>query len=290
MELMKPRQIENPTANNDVEKLLEPFIKNKEEYIWQIKYDGGSSKIDKTENSINIFHGDNPNRQNVKYPELMQEFKEQKNCEYIVELCVFDENGVSVLNKYQKRCHTDNKIKIEYFLKDAFPVVAIVHDVTKIGDTDVTRWTYIDRLKFLKENLIETPHIKLIESFDNPFEIINRQKKLMAMEKCVNFIEGIVLKKKTSPYLFGKRDEWWKVRWNKEETVKCITFEDTQTGIVLITEDGRRINYAGDEKSREAKQIIIEEGCVIVELVYHMKTPTGYRDASEVEIKRVKHK
>jgi hypothetical protein len=290
MELMKPKHIENATANNDVEKLLEPFIKNKEEYIFQIKKDGGSSKIaKKLDADINIFHGDNPNRQNVKYPELMKDFREQKDCEYIAELCVFDSNGVSVLNYYQKRCHTDNKIKIEYVLKDKYPIVAVVHDVVKIGNDDVTNWTYVDRLKFLSENLIETPHIKLIESFDNPFEIINRQKKLQEM-KCPFLLEGIVVKKKTSPYLYGKRDGWWKVRWNKEETVKCVTFEDTQTGVVLITEDGRRINYSGDAKSREAKQIIIDEGCAIVELVYHIKTPTGYRDVSDVEIKRVKHK
>jgi len=288
MELMKPEHIKNATAENDVEKLLLPFIANKE-YFFQIKYDGGSSKIINKETSTDIFHGDNPNRQNVKYPELMKEFKEQKKCDFIAELCVFDNNGVSVLNHYQKRCHTDNKVKIEYILKERYPVVAVVHDVVTIGNEDIVNWTYQDRLKYLTENLIETPHIKLVETFDSPYEIINRQKKLQEM-KCPVLLEGIVAKKKTSPYLYGKRDGWWKVRWNKEETVKCVTYEDTQTGVVLITEDGRRITYSGQEKSREARQIIQEEGCAIVELVYHIKTPFGYRDVSDVEIKRITHK
>lgn len=289
MELMKPKHIENTTANNDVEKLLTPFLQNKDEYFYQPKYDGGSSKINNTGISTDIFHGDNPNRQNVKYPELMQDFKQQKKCEYIAELCVFDNNGVSVLNYYQSRCHTDNKIKIEYVLKKKYPIVAVVHDIVKIGNEDIVNWTYQDRLKYLTENLIETAHIKLVETFDNPYEIINRQKKLIEMNSPV-LLEGLVIKKKTSPYLYGKRDGWWKVRWNKEETVKCVTYEETQTGVVLITEDGRRINYSGQEKSQEARQIIQEDGCVIVELVYHIKTPQGYRDVSDVEIKRVIHK
>jgi ATP-dependent DNA ligase len=255
MELMKPKATDT----------LDGFIKNKEEYVFQIKFDGGSSIIKKHNGLIEIFHGDNPNRQNVKYPELMLDLKIIPDGDYIAELCVFNEKGVSEFRHFLKR-QTENKVQINYFIKDKYPIVAIIHDIVKDGNTDVTGLSYIERLKILKEKITDTNHIKVIESFDKPDKILEQKDTL----------EGIVIKKRNSPYLFEKRDGWYKFRFNVEETVKCVSYENTETGIVLITEDGRRINLAG-ERSETARRKIENAGCVMCEISFHEKSDKGYR-------------
>ncbi len=255
MELMKPKAVDT----------LDGFIKNKEEYLFQIKYDGGSSIIKKHNGLIEVFHGDNPNRQTVKYPELVAELKTIPDGDYIVELCVFNEHGVSEFRYFLKR-QTENKVQINYFLKDKFPIVAIIHDVVKNGDTDVSNYPYVERLKILSESITDSNHIRLIESYDTPDKILEQK----------DVLEGVVIKKRNSPYLFGKRDDWYKFRFNVEETVKCVSYENSETGIVLITEDGRRVNLAG-ERSEGARRKIENEGAVTVEISYHEKSDKGYR-------------
>jgi ATP-dependent DNA ligase len=255
MELMKPKAIDT----------LDGFIKNKEEYLFQIKFDGGSSIIKKHNGLIEIFHGDNPNRQTVKYPELVAEVKGIPDGDYICELCVFNEKGVSEFRYFLKR-QTENKVQINYFIKDKFPIVAIVHDITKDGDVDVTGLPYVDRLKLLKDKIMDSNHIRVIESYNTPDKILEQK----------DVLEGVVIKKRNSPYVFEKRDGWYKFRFNVEETVKCVSFENTETGIVLITEDGRRVNLAG-ERSEGAKRKIENEGSLMCEISFHEKTPNGYR-------------
>jgi len=254
IELMKPKSVES----------LDGFIKNIEDYIFEIKQDGGSSEIKKHSSIVTITHGSNPNLQNVKYPELIPEIQNIKDGDYVVELCVLNEKGVSFFPNFLKR-QSDNRVKIDC-LKEVFPVIAVFHDITKNGNDDVTNLSLMDRKNILNENVKESEHIQISKVYDNPDEII-KQKDLL---------EGIVIKKRTSPYQFGKRDNWWKFRFNREETVKCTNYEDTETGIVLITTDGRRINLAG-ERSHIAKKMILEGGFCEVEISYHERTLQGYR-------------
>lgn len=260
--LMKPKSVES----------IDGFLQNIGDYIFEVKFDGGSSEIKKHNGIINITHGSNPNLQNAKYPELMPEIQNNvKDGEYVVELCVFNEKGVSFFNDYLKR-QSDNRVKIDY-LKDIYPIVSVFHDITKNGNDNVTMLSLMDRKNILNENVKVSEHIQISKVYDIPDEII-AQKDL---------IEGIVIKKRNSTYQFGKRDGWWKFRFNQEETVKCTNYEDTETGIVLITTDGKRINLAG-ERSHIAKKMILEGGFCEVEIAYHERTLQGFRFAT---VKRV---
>jgi ATP-dependent DNA ligase len=240
-ELMKPKSVDT----------IDSFIKN-DKYIYETKYDGGSSVIVKHGNDIQIFHGYNPNLQNYRYPDLIEEIKSNlKDGEYICELCVFKE-GVSYFPHFLKR-QLENKVKIK-FVKDIYPVVAIIHDIVKNGNDDVTDNALIERKKMLKENVFDGKHIKLIELYKNPDKLLEQK----------DVLEGIVIKDINSYYQFGKRGNgWFKFRFNVEEKVKCTKYEDTETGIVLITEDNRRINCAG-KRSEFARNKILDEGFVFV--------------------------
>jgi ATP-dependent DNA ligase len=263
IELMKPKKVESMSGFDKQEK-----------YIYEIKEDGGSAIIYKHGDTVQIFHGfsDSLVVQNYKYPELVEECKTNlKDGEYPCELCVF-KDGVSQFNLYLKR-QSESKVKID-FLKDLFPITAVIYDITKDGDEDITNVPLLERKKILSKNVTDGKHIKLIEYSNKPDKILEQKDKL----------EGVVIKDINSFYRFGKRDGWFKFRFNIEETLKIEKFEDTQTGIVLITNDGGRINLAGN-RSSEAKRKIMNGGFVEVEIAYHEKNEDGhYRFA---KVKRV---
>lgn len=265
VDLMKPKKIESMKELTDLEK------QNK--YIYEVKYDGGSAIISKNGTDVKIFHGHSKNKllQNHKYPELLEECKTLKDGEYTCELCVF-KDGISQFNLFLKR-QSDNKIKID-FLKDIFPIKAIIYDITKNDKEDVTGYPLIERKKLLEKNVTDGKFIKLIEYDTKPDKILEQKDKL----------EGIVIKDVNSLYRFGKRDGWFKFRFNIEEKIKIDKFEDTKTGIVLITNDGGRINLSGS-RSNEVKRKIMNGGFVEVEIAYHEKNEDGhYRFA---KVKRV---
>jgi len=263
--LMKPKSVDS----------IDGFTnKTIGDYIFEIKFDGGSSEIKRHKDNIEITHGSNPNLQNVKYPELIPEIlKNVKDGEYVCELCVFDNRNISIFKDYVKRANTDNRCKIN-FIKDIYPIIAVFHDITKNGNDDVTMLSLMERKELLNKNVKPNKHIQISKVYDKPNEILKKK----------DLLEGVVIKKRNSPYQFGKRDNWWKFRFNKEEIVKCNNYEDTKTGIVLITVDGRRINLAGDKKSSIAKKKLLEGGTIEVEISYHERTGKGFRFTS---IKRI---
>lgn len=252
-DLMKPKKLDG----------LDKFQKETK-YIYEIKYDGGSAIICKHGDNVQIFHGHSKNTvlQNYKYPELVDEIKTNlKDGEYPCELCVF-KDGVSDFRLFMKR-QTESKVKVD-FLKDFFPIKAVIYDITKNGEEKTTDFPLVERKKLLEKNVKDGKHINLIKYSKNPDSILKQKDKL----------EGIVIKDINSSYKFGKRDGWWKYRFNIEEKIKVKKYEDTKTGIVLITEDGGRINLAGG-RSNEAKRKIMNGGFVEVEIAYHEKADDG---------------
>ena len=82
-------------------------------------------------------------------------------------------------------------------------------------------------------------------------------------------IEGIVIKNPESLYHLGKR-EGFKYRFNTEENLKFTSYESWskhtgEQGIVLITDEGRRVNLAG-KRVEEAQQKVDEDGYVKCEV------------------------
>ena len=253
--LMKPKKISEIPENQESLK-----------YIFEEKFDGGSAVIEKYNGNVKIFHGENPTAVTYRYPEIAKDGLTLKDGIYVCEIVVFDKDGINSFDLFQKR-QLENKRKIEIRSK-FYPVVAVIHDILKNGKEDVTGLTLMERKKILKSNVADTNDIRLIEFYDKP-------DKLLEMR---DVIEGIVIKDINSTYKLAKRDGWFKYRFNKEETVKCVSYEDTDTGIVLITDDGRRINLAGS-RSEIAKKKIDENGEVTVEVSYHRRTKKGFRFA-----------
>ena len=253
--LMKPKRVDTIPENNGSLR-----------YIYEEKYDGGSAVIEKYGSNVKIYHGENPNPVTYRYPEIVEGALSLKDGIYVCEIVVFGKDGVNSFDLFQKR-QLENKRKIELRSK-FFPAVAIIHDILKNFNEDTVDLALNERKKILRDNVFDSNHIRLIEFYDKPDKILEKKDK----------IEGIVIKEINSTYKFGKRDGWYKYRFNKEEVVKCVDYEDTKVGIVLITEDGRRINLAG-HRSEIAKKRLKEDGEVMVEVSYHRRTEKGFRFA-----------
>jgi len=257
MKVMKPLKTKQiPTGDN---------------YIYEIKYDGGSAVLRKQKGIVEIRHSDNPNLQNHKYPELVKDLKFLKDGTYIAELCVFNESGVSHFPSFLKR-QCENRFKIEQRSK-TYPVVAMIYDMTSDNGDDCVEESLLDRKRMLQHNVRESEHIKIVPYYPKPEPVLEQK----------DVLEGIVIKDLRTPYRFDSRDGWYKYRFNKEETVKCVEYEEHPVGIVLKTESGKRINLAGP-RSEIAKQKIIDDGEVFVEISYNGKSEKGFRFTS---VKRV---
>ena len=255
-------------------KVMKPLkiaeIPHGDKYIYEVKYDGGSAEIIKKGESIFIYHSGNPDIQNYKYPELLNDFKTFKDGHYIAELVVFNSEspGGHFPSFLKRQC--ENQFLIEK-RRHSFPVTAMVYDMVSDNGDSCANETLHDRKKMLALNAREGNHIKLVKYYDTPDPILCKK----------NVFEGVVIKDLNSVYRFDRRDGWFKYRFNKEETVKCVSYENWESsggvsGIVMTTVDGKRVNLAGP-RAEEAKQKINDSGAVLVELSYNGKSEKGFR-------------
>ena len=255
IKMMKPKKVDRILTGDN--------------YIYETKYDGGSAILVKRDGKIEIYH-EGERRRTYRYPELRESKDNIKDGIYACELCVFNDKGVSDFRLFQKR-QVENKFKIELRRK-MYPVVAMIYDVLEDGKEDVRDYTLIERKKILERNILDCDSIRIVEYYETPDRILQMKNK---------GIEGIVNKDKLSPYLEGKRDKWYKFRFMKEETVKVVDFEDWRAeqgrGVVLITDKGKRINLAGEERVEVFKKLFDENGHVYVEIEYYDETDKGLR-------------
>jgi ATP-dependent DNA ligase len=258
LELMKPKKSET--------------ILTGENKIYEVKYDGGSALLVKKNGMFQVFHGENPTPVTHRYPELIAESSNLKDGIYVAELCALNaENPGGHFPSYLKRqCENSFKIGLRANL---LPITAMVYDVVEFGGKDCSGLSLLMRKQILFDAVMGlgvAPHIQLVPFHDSPDPILANKD-----------LEGIVIKDINSPYLFGKRDNWYKYRFNKEETVKFVSFENWEKktgeeGIVMITEAGRRVTLAGP-RVYEAKDKMEGQGFVMAEIVYNGKTDKGFR-------------
>jgi len=250
--LMKPKKAPLPLGEN---------------IVYELKYDGGSSRVKVEGGKVEIFHGAKDVPQTHKYPEVIDDLKKQKDGLYIAEIVVIDaEHPGGCFNKYQKRmCEDFFKIRKRAKL---YPTTFIIHDILE------TDSPFIERRKVLKKKITPTSRVKVIDAYSSP-------KPIMELQEKYGTVEGTVAKDINSKYEMNSRNGWWKERFNVEETVKVVDWEewikkDGNEGIVMITDDNKRINLSGPRQYK-AKEKILDNGFVMVEISYHKASDKGFR-------------
>jgi len=262
LDAMKPKKVDTIPNNNENQK-----------YIYEIKYDGGNSVISKHGKNVEIYHNGNVNPRTYRYPEIIPYIIQNvKDGTYVAELIVSTDNMIGGDFDLFQRRQVENRFKIER-RKKIYPIIAIIYDIIQDGKENITDLTLFERKKILQKNICDSTYVRMIESFNKPDKIVANK----------NMYEGIVIKDLNSCYLHGKRHGWFKKRFNREEIQKFVDYEDTETGIVLLTEKNKRVNLAG-KRSEIARNKIRENGYVECELSYNKKTDKGFRICS---VKRI---
>ena len=225
----------------------EPF--NDKNWIFEIKWDGtrAVAYISKSGKKVRFL-----NRRllwfEYRYPELKEIYSCIKAEKVILdgEIVVL-EQGKPEFYKLANREHVDDKLKIE-LLSKTIPATFIAFDILYLDGKDLTSLPLIKRKEILKERVMENAGKHLIISRF----VEEKGKEFFKSVKDLG-LEGIVGKKKDSPYEIGRRSKnWLKIKAFKTlDAVICGYTEgegerrQSLGALVLGVYDKGKLRYVG---------------------------------------------
>lgn len=148
---------------------------------------------------------------NSRFPELMSIYKN------IRETCILDGeivvlvNGVTDFYRLQKRTLLTDRFKIE-LEASRYPASFVAFDCIYHAGEELIWNTLMERKKVLQDMITESPQIAVSRYVE-----MNGRALYQAAEQ--KLLEGVVAKKKDSPYLMGKRTKDW---------IKCKRMADEE--------------------------------------------------------------
>ncbi|MCW1298044.1 MAG: non-homologous end-joining DNA ligase [Candidatus Parvarchaeota archaeon] len=236
-----------------------------EDWICEIKLDGTRTicYFDADRNHIRFL-----NRRMIdfthKYPEIYSALPNAINARQVIldgEIVTYNKEGKPDFYSLQMREHVDDKIKIDVLSK-TIPATFVVFDILYLNGEELIDKPLIERKKILRNVLKDNPFIRISEEFNG----INC-KKLFEEIKKIGF-EGLMMKKKDSPYLIGKRSKFW---------LKIKNLKTIDAVIIGYTEGkGKREGYFG----------ALVLGCYHKGKLFHIgRVGTGWDDEKLREIK-----
>jgi bifunctional non-homologous end joining protein LigD len=171
---------------------------------------------------------------NDRYPEIVTAVSRLK-----VEKAILDgeiavvTGGVSRFQSLQR-----------HLLEGGGSLVYFVFDAPQLGGYDISRLPLLARKELLRRAVQSTPTIELVSHREESGEDYLR-------EACEKGWEGVIAKRASAPYIFGRSKEWLKFKCSKEQEFVVGGFTDPQGarvgfGALLIGyyEDGK-FRYAG---------------------------------------------
>ncbi len=135
-----------------------------------------------------------------QFPEF-QDIRNWLNCKECILDCELTVSGDFGL--LASRDHLMNEFKIRLMSKK-YPATLHVFDIIWLDGKDLTKLPLMERKEILKKVVKEDQRIKLVKFQDDPRELF--LKMMEAGE------EGIIIKKKDSPYVFKRSKDWMKVK------------------------------------------------------------------------------
>lgn len=147
--------------------------------------------------------------------------------------------------------------------RGASDVIAMAFDLLYLNGRDLRGLPEAERRQMLEPLLASgTEAIKLSEEVDATGEDFYRVA-------CHLGLEGIVCKRRDSPYRSGRRPEWIKVKCTRRDWFAIVGFEPSATGrirrLLLAAKKGQGLVYVGsvgtgftDKMSRELRRLLEE--------------------------------
>src|SRR6266702_4056055 len=136
------------------------------------------------------------------FPEITADLALPANGQMVIdgEIVALDANGRPSFNALQNRVQLKTSADIAKAQREA-PAVLVCFDLLHFGGANLRGAAYVDRRRYLSQCLLPSPRIQLIH-------VATNAEQLYAAATASGF-EGIVAKRKNSPYQPGKRSSGW---------------------------------------------------------------------------------
>ncbi len=226
---------------------------NKGDWIAEVKEDGDRMRMVVKDKQITLL---NRNNRDVtdKYPEFTT--IDLPDCMIDGEMCVLDERGVSQFNEgisFRTHCKAEQKIRTA---SAQYPVTYILFDLLELDGEDL-------RAKPLHIRVTSLHHLNVMNQHKN-IKIVEQTTDIIQLWETITSLggEGIILKKRDSSYLEGKRNgSWLKVKDIKEVDLSFVKYETHNNGITVTSDKGIRVTVNG-QQSKQVAQLIDADGQV----------------------------
>jgi DNA ligase D-like protein (predicted ligase) len=174
--------------------------------IYELKIDGTRCICYKDGNEIRLL-----NRRGVwfehRFPEIVLDLIKVVKARRAIldgEVYVPNRKGKPDFSKLAERDHLENKFRIN-MLSRQMPAVYAVFDVISLEGKDLTGIALNERKNALEEIVDDSNNVKKIFYTENGLQLWKAVKEMK--------LEGVMAKKKGSPYLEGQRtDDWLKIK------------------------------------------------------------------------------
>lgn len=259
-----------PMLLSSLKKSELPTINALQYYVFQ-KFDGFRAVWDKGN-----FYGRNNENWLLYFPELIEALKEYKNCVFDGEIVDRTENPKP--SNLQRRL-TSNLFHIKMMsgifsdkIPPQLPTTFMIFDVLEKDGVDLRNTPFENRQQILQDTLKENEWLRIVKP-------IEKSPQEAFKEVVEHNGEGIVLKKRGSPYIETKDDKrtdyWVKVKQRIEQIIKFDGYEVSNAGITLTdSKEGFRCACNG-QKSHFVKQEIDTKGYAFVEVNGLEETENG---------------
>lgn len=216
------------------------------EYTYELKFDGIRCIARKYEHDVRLVnrHGRDITR---VYPDVVQSLDTLEAPPFVVdgEIVALDENGQPRFERIAERAHLDRPLDIRLISK-RIPATFVIFDLLGLGDFDLRSLPLSTRRQFLRRCLPESKVIRIADVFeDNPAALL---------EFCrTHQLEGLMAKRKNSPYRTGPRrsNDW--VKWRNDRIDDFVIvgftlgegFRSRMGAIDVASFDGSKFIYRG---------------------------------------------
>lgn len=143
-----------------------------------------------------------------QFPEIIQALKKLEiECVLDGEILAFKDGKPLPFSKLQKRL---GRKQVTAALIEEVPLVYMIYDILEYKGVDLRKKPFSERRAIFEKWLVIDSHIQV-----SPFIHFKSWDEIKAkrMEAASNFTEGLMLKKRNSPYLIGRRKgNWWKYK------------------------------------------------------------------------------
>lgn len=192
------------------------------------------------------------------FPEIVVDLQAQAVDSMILdgEIVALDATGRPSFNALQNRRELKTPAELAAAQRES-PVILLCFDVLHFAGLNLRGASYVDRRRYLSQCLLASAHLQLVHTSDNA-------EKLYAASLASGF-EGIVAKRKDSPYQPGKRSGAW-LKLKATQTAEFVVGGYTKGkgsrealgSLLLGYWSGSKLHFAGHVGSGLDDRVIAE--------------------------------